>query len=80
MAGTKTEAKGKKNRMVFGVKKETGRVTKNRSLEDQGCDAEKGQGFGSGEGRQGHAQDHEVAPRRRTRSPCIGSPPSWVHL
>src|SRR6476646_7270386 len=44
----------------------------------QGCDTE-GQGFGSREGRQGHPQDHEIAPRRRT--PALHTrDPSWVHL
>jgi uncharacterized protein YjbJ (UPF0337 family) len=37
MAGTKTESKGKKNKVVGGVKKEAGRVTKNRKLEAKGA-------------------------------------------
>jgi uncharacterized protein YjbJ (UPF0337 family) len=43
MAGTKSEAKGKKNKVVGGVKKEAGRVTKNRKLEAKGA-AQKGKG------------------------------------
>jgi len=36
MAGSKTQAKGKKNKAVGSVKKEVGRATKNRSLEAKG--------------------------------------------
>ena len=36
MAGKKTEAKGKLNKVAGGTKKSVGRVTKNRKLEAKG--------------------------------------------
>jgi uncharacterized protein YjbJ (UPF0337 family) len=43
MAGAKTQAKGKANKVAGGVKEEVGRVTKNRSLQAKGA-AQKAKG------------------------------------